>query len=144
MYRAGTALKKVCFSGSSMRSLIQLSSCSNSRHLHDVVVCCHSNFGSGRLHYHSNAVHHHRHDTKRAYSVGSEPFLSGSSSSYIEAMYESWMADKSSVHKVSDTFEWAGFPLVQIITTLSLFTDMNTNHCMCRAGSINDTLSCLN
>ena len=37
----------------------------------------------------------------RGYStVGHEPFLNGSSSSYIEAMYESWQADRTSVHKV--------------------------------------------
>ena len=29
-----------------------------------------------------------------------EPFLSGSSGSYMEAMYESWQRDPSSVHKV--------------------------------------------
>ncbi|XP_064395206.1 2-oxoglutarate dehydrogenase complex component E1-like isoform X3 [Halichondria panicea] len=30
-----------------------------------------------------------------------EPFLSGSSGTYVESMYESWQQDKSSVHKVS-------------------------------------------
>ena len=34
-------------------------------------------------------------------SVTAEPFLNGSSSSYVEAMYESWQKDPSSVHKVS-------------------------------------------
>lgn len=33
--------------------------------------------------------------------VASEPFLNGSSSSYIEEMYNSWYNDPSSVHKVS-------------------------------------------
>lgn len=32
--------------------------------------------------------------------VGAEPFLNGSSGSYVEAMYESWQIDRSSVHKV--------------------------------------------
>ena len=36
----------------------------------------------------------------REYSVAAEPFLNGSSGSYIEAMYESWQADRTSVHKV--------------------------------------------
>ena len=29
-----------------------------------------------------------------------EPFLSGSSGTYVESMYESWQQDRSSVHKV--------------------------------------------
>ena len=33
-------------------------------------------------------------------SASAEPFLSGSSGSYIDAMYESWQKDKTSVHKV--------------------------------------------
>ena len=41
------------------------------------------------------------HTVTRGYSKGAEePFLSGSSGSYIESMYESWQADRSSVHKV--------------------------------------------
>lgn len=34
-------------------------------------------------------------------SAASEPFLNGSNSSYIEDMYNSWLADPSSVHAVS-------------------------------------------
>ena len=33
-------------------------------------------------------------------TVAAEPFLNGSSSSYVEAMYESWQHDPASVHKV--------------------------------------------
>ena len=33
-------------------------------------------------------------------TVTAEPFLNGTSSSYIEAMYEEWAKDPSSVHKV--------------------------------------------
>ena len=33
-------------------------------------------------------------------TVTAEPFLNGSSSSYVEAMYESWQQNPSSVHKV--------------------------------------------
>lgn len=33
-------------------------------------------------------------------TVQSEPFLSGSSGTYVEAMYESWQRDRNSVHKV--------------------------------------------
>lgn len=32
--------------------------------------------------------------------VAAEPFLSGSSGTYVEAMYESWQNDHASVHKV--------------------------------------------
>ena len=39
--------------------------------------------------------------TKRSSSSGAaEPFLSGSSSVYVELMYEAWTQDPSSVHKV--------------------------------------------
>ena len=37
-------------------------------------------------------------------TAAAEPFLNGSSSTYVEEMYESWKADASSVHKVSFTF----------------------------------------
>lgn len=38
----------------------------------------------------------------RGYGTGAEePFLNGSSGSYIDAMYDSWQADRSSVHKVN-------------------------------------------
>lgn len=33
--------------------------------------------------------------------VAAEPFLSGNSSIYVEGMYESWLQDPNSVHKVS-------------------------------------------
>ena len=33
-------------------------------------------------------------------TVAAEPFLNGSSGSYVEAMYESWQKDRNSVHKV--------------------------------------------
>ena len=35
-------------------------------------------------------------------SVGAEPFLNGTSGSYVEEMYDSWKADPSSVHKVQE------------------------------------------
>ena len=34
-------------------------------------------------------------------AVGAEPFINGTSSSYVEEMYDSWKEDPSSVHKVS-------------------------------------------
>lgn len=39
----------------------------------------------------------------RLYNVpaASEPFLNGSSSQYVEDMYNAWLADPSSVHAVS-------------------------------------------
>lgn len=36
--------------------------------------------------------------------VASEPFLNGSSSQYVEDMYNAWLADPSSVHTVSNIF----------------------------------------
>ncbi len=36
-------------------------------------------------------------------SATAEPFLNGTSSSYVEAMYEEWSKDPSSVHKVTLT-----------------------------------------
>lgn len=33
-------------------------------------------------------------------SVAAEPFLNGSSSIYVEEMYNSWLVDPKSVHKV--------------------------------------------
>lgn len=42
--------------------------------------------------------------TTRSYNVpaASEPFLNGSSTTYVEDMYNAWLADPSSVHTVSD------------------------------------------
>lgn len=42
----------------------------------------------------------------RKYSVpaAAEPFLNGSSSQYVEDMYNAWLADPSSVHAVSYIF----------------------------------------
>lgn len=37
-------------------------------------------------------------------TVGAEPFINGTSSSYVEEMYESWKVDPNSVHKSWDTF----------------------------------------
>lgn len=37
-----------------------------------------------------------------AYAAKAESFLSGSSSIYVEDMYESWLQDSNSVHKVSN------------------------------------------
>lgn len=34
-------------------------------------------------------------------SAGAEPFINGTSSSYVEEMYDSWKSDPQSVHKVS-------------------------------------------
>lgn len=41
--------------------------------------------------------------SKRHYSAtaAAEPFLNGSSSAYVEEMYNSWLADPKSVHVVS-------------------------------------------
>ena len=36
----------------------------------------------------------------RKSTAAAEPFLNGSSSSYIDEMYESWQQDPTSVHKV--------------------------------------------
>jgi len=36
-----------------------------------------------------------------ATSVVAEPFLNGTSSTYVEEMYESWLENPSSVHKVT-------------------------------------------
>ena len=46
-------------------------------------------------------------------AVNAEPFLSGSSASYVEAMFESWQKDRSSVHKVRELNSYAliHFPL---------------------------------
>ena len=56
-------------------------------------------------------------------AVGSEPFLSGSSGTYVEAMYESWQKDRTSVHKVRSVLAnidalfllnlWQGHELIQ-------------------------------
>jgi len=35
-------------------------------------------------------------------AAAAEPFLNGSSSAYVEEMYNSWLADPKSVHVVSD------------------------------------------
>lgn len=42
----------------------------------------------------------------RKYNVpaAAEPFLNGSSSQYVEDMYNAWLADPSSVHAVSSFF----------------------------------------
>lgn len=37
---------------------------------------------------------------RNASKVATEPFLNGSSSSYVEEMYNSWLRDPSSVHVV--------------------------------------------
>ena len=45
-----------------------------------------------------------KHDNiNRSYgtAVGAEPFINGTSSSYVEEMYDSWKSDPQSVHKVS-------------------------------------------
>ena len=39
-----------------------------------------------------------------ATSVVAEPFLNGTSSTYVEEMYESWLENPSSVHKVMYIF----------------------------------------
>ena len=39
-------------------------------------------------------------------ALAAEPFLNGSSSNYVEDMYQSWLQDPSSVHKVSRLFEY--------------------------------------
>lgn len=41
--------------------------------------------------------------------AAAEPFLSGSSSVYVEEMYSAWQNDPNSVHKVSGTCRW--FPV---------------------------------
>lgn len=37
-------------------------------------------------------------------SVATEPFLNGSSSAYVEEMYNAWLHDPKSVHAVSNAF----------------------------------------
>ncbi|XP_033644235.1 2-oxoglutarate dehydrogenase, mitochondrial-like isoform X1 [Asterias rubens] len=46
------------------------------------------------------------HQARRGYAapVAAEPFLSGSSSNYVEEMYQSWLEDPKSVHKSWDIF----------------------------------------
>lgn len=44
-------------------------------------------------------VHHALRSALKS-SAAAEPFLNGSSSTYVEEMYESWRQDPSSVHKV--------------------------------------------
>jgi len=39
-----------------------------------------------------------------ATSVVAEPFLNGTSSTYVEEMYESWLENPNSVHKVMQIF----------------------------------------
>lgn len=43
-------------------------------------------------------------DYSSSNSASAEPFLSGSSGPYMEAMYESWQVDRTSVHKSWDEF----------------------------------------
>ena len=54
-------------------------------------------------HFRGNGIlgQFHRWSSGSSVTVGAEPFLSGSSGSYVEAMYESWQKDRSSVHKVT-------------------------------------------
>ena len=59
-----------------------------------------------------NGHHFHRsgslgqfHRWSSSVPVGAEPFLSGSSGSYVEAMYESWQKDRNSVHKVTSCYQ---------------------------------------
>lgn len=56
--------------------------------------------------HHGNGLHRHGYgmgrESSSATNVAAEPFLNGSSGTYIEAMYESWQADRSSVHKVGE------------------------------------------
>ena len=42
--------------------------------------------------------------TTPAASVVAEPFLNGTSSTYVEEMYESWLENPNSVHKVVNKF----------------------------------------
>lgn len=42
--------------------------------------------------------------TRKKSSVASEPFMNGSSSTYIEEMYNSWLLDPASVHKSWDIY----------------------------------------
>ena len=46
------------------------------------------------------------HQSNRGYAaqVTAEPFLNGSSSNYVEEMYNAWLEDHNSVHKVSHCF----------------------------------------
>lgn len=40
-------------------------------------------------------------EQQKQYSTSAEPFLNGSSSAYVEEMYNAWLQDPSSVHAVS-------------------------------------------
>lgn len=44
---------------------------------------------------------HHYSVRRYVSSAGAEPFINGTSSSYVEDMYDSWKVDSNSVHKVS-------------------------------------------
>lgn len=49
--------------------------------------------------------HHHQQSTRTyAAQVTAEPFLNGSSSTYVEEMYNAWIEDHKSVHKSWDIF----------------------------------------
>ena len=81
MYRVAL-LKRACTLHPQrlIRSLVHLSSYSN---------------------HHGNGANCHGYGVVRGYGTeAEEPFLNASSGSYIEAMYENWQADRSSVHKV--------------------------------------------
>ena len=85
MYRA--VLRRGVFRSSLHRRQVQLTS----RSYHSSRFCNRSN-------YYGNQCK--RRTSNIAATVGAEPFLSGSSGTYVEAMYESWLRDRNSVHKV--------------------------------------------
>jgi len=53
---------------------------------------------------HNNRLFHYSSSRYYGTSAGAEPFINGTSSSYVEEMYESWKVDPSSVHKVSNVY----------------------------------------
>lgn len=96
MYRI---LSKARDGTGAVRRLVSYSSCARGRLVH-----CHGNSHGYGSRYYGYVLRCQGHSmARREYSsaASAEPFLSGTSGTYIEAMYESWKVDRTSVHKVS-------------------------------------------
>lgn len=77
-----------------LKTLMAVSSCTRK----GVLSFLRANLFTGRTGSTGGATHSVR---NYALPVTAEPFLNGSSSSYVEEMYVSWQKDPNSVHKVS-------------------------------------------
>jgi len=62
-----------------------------------------------------------------ATSVVAEPFLNGTSSTYVEEMYESWLENPSSVHKVVHIFHFFLLCSLHIVANKGIYTVAFTN-----------------